>query len=372
MEGRWVTIRGRHIFVDDKGFLRPGGPEAAAKAHWNTAKHQWRRAGVVRWPTEKPSETSERSWTSRPANRGMAHRTPGDTERPAKSWSGTTERSWAEKSPADKEREYWKTHGVATAAQQKELETNRRTNEQAQMYKENFHRAGSEWFRDMERDFEAAQSIGTVIETAPKALSAAKTFLRNISARGVAGAIGHASDLAGAAARSAGRPGAAAIADKVGATARAAEGFASRAGGGLSAEGLGAKRAADAAVARAEAAVERAAKAADQYGSTLGNHLRQTAVDATKQARVAVAKVEPHVREAYAAEAVRRVSQPGALRGAEAVRKASPLGSGRQLSDAEIEQQAREGAQNWAIGTAKAAGMKVRRRDLKGKFKGFK
>ena len=130
-----------------------------------------------------------------------------------------------------------------------------------------------------------------------------------------------------------------------------------------------AKRAADAAVARAEAAVERAVKAADQYGSTLGNHLRQTAVDATKQAEVAVAKVA-HVREAYAAEAVRRVSTR-ALRGAEAVRRASPLGS-CQLSDAEIEQQAREGAQNWAIGTAKAAGMKVRRRDLKGKFKGFK
>ena len=28
MEGRWVTIRGRHIYVDDKGYLRPGGPEA--------------------------------------------------------------------------------------------------------------------------------------------------------------------------------------------------------------------------------------------------------------------------------------------------------------------------------------------------------
>jgi len=213
--GRWVTVHHHHVFLEDgpRNLPTPSGPYQGDR--------KVNRADV-----------SEMSW---------------------------------DLSPAEKEREYWKTHKPVSAEQRARDNEAFKRNQDAADYQKNFHRAVSEWYRDMKRDFEIAQSTITVIETAPKVLAGAKKFLAHVGGR------------AGGA-------------------------------GGLKGEGLAAKRAADAAVARAEAAVERAAKAADRYGASVAKNLKQEAANATKQAGAAVEKVQKYAKEAYAAEAVRRVS----------------------------------------------------------------
>jgi len=244
--GRWVTVHHHHVFLED---------------------------APRNYPTPNPDGGPVQK--DRKVNRADVS---------VKSWDLT---------PAEKEREYWKTHKPVSAEQRASDTEIAKRNQDAADYQRNFHRAASEWYRDMKRDFEIAQNIITVLETAPKALAGAKKFLSSVGARRAAG------------------------------------------GGGLTGEGLAAKRAADAAVARAEAAVDRAAKAAERYGASVAKDLKQEAANATKQAGAAVEKVQKYAKEEYAAEAVRRVSTVGPV----TVREG-----------ASVEEQARAAGNAWASG----------------------
>ncbi len=263
MAGRWVTIKGQHVFIDEYGLLRPGGPKGAGKAayvgHHDAPagrRGRWRRIqeiGVREWPTDRKTS---------PVGRGMAHRRPGDTERPAKPGL----------SPGDREREYWRTHPVRPGAPDYGGAPRPTDAQEREAYGRNLHRAFGEWFRDMKKDFEAAQTIITVLDYAPRALATAKKVLAHIGGAGAA------------------RGGGAAIK--------------------LSSEGLVAKQRLEAAVAKAEAAVERAAKTADRYGAKMAETLKQqrAAAEATREAGSAASALEKHVT---AAEAVRRVGSLG-------------------------------------------------------------
>ena len=115
MAGKWVTIKGRHVYIDDKGFLRPGGPDATSKAHWNAGKYHWVRTHVVRWGPDKGTDmATDVERRSPPRGTGMG-----------KKWQ-STERSWTPLSPAEREQKYWREHSVATADQQKELHSAKR------------------------------------------------------------------------------------------------------------------------------------------------------------------------------------------------------------------------------------------------------
>ena len=273
-----------------------------------------------------------------------------------KKWQ-STERSWTPLTPAEREQKYWREHSVATADQQKELHSTKRRNEEIGAYKNNLGRAYREWRQEMESTIEHAASIN-------QAVSGLGTLR---------GAVHGGAEAAG---KYLGRRAGGAGGEVVGGAAgkKAGERLTNKFSRGGTPAGSGkadfseldrAKAAAEAAIKRAQDAVERATRATDAASA------KAVAEQAVRNARAATSRygrVAASHGAGDSAEAVRRVSQPGSLRVAE-----QKMGTKKApMTSSEIDQQAKQGAQNWAIGTAKAAGMKVRRRDLKGKFKGFK
>ena len=321
MAGRWVTIKGRHVYIDDQGFLRPGGPDASSKAHWNTTKHQWRRTHVMRWGPDKGTEmATDVERRSPPRGTGMGRK------------SETSERSWTPLSPAEREQKYWREHSVATAEQQKELHSTKRRNEEIGAYKNNLGRAYREWRNELESTIEQAAAISQAVGGLGSLRSAVHGGLEGVGkylGRRAAGAGGEV--IGGAAGKKAGEH----------LTKTFSRGGTPAGSGKADFSELDrAKAAAEAAIKRAQDAVERATRATDAASA------KAVAEQAVRNARAATSRygrVASSHGAGDSAEAVRRISQPGSLRVAGEKMGTKTTNLGPPMSSAEIDKQAKQG-----------------------------